>query len=237
MIGADFPKIEFQLFGLELVEPMAIITDTLLGGLSLFFAYKMSKRVTSNLPFYRYWRQFFLVFGIGAFLGGVGHTFYNQFDIIGKIPSWLCGPISIFFVEKAMISVHWNKKLAKQLNQISLIKLSTVYLIFFYLLFFGDKSVVPNLPFLPIAINTIVGISAAAGILGFKYTERISVKFKYFWLGVLIMLPTAFIFLMKINLHQWFDKNDFSHILLMLGITYFYLGIFTLSKGLKQSTI
>jgi hypothetical protein len=30
---------------------------------------------------------------------------------------------------------------------------------------------------------------------------------------------------MKINLHQWFDKNDLSHILMMIGITYFYLGV------------
>ena len=51
MIGADYPKIEFQLFGLELVEPMAIITDTLLGGLSLFLLTKCQK---ASLQVYRF---------------------------------------------------------------------------------------------------------------------------------------------------------------------------------------
>ena len=197
----------------------------------------MSKGITSGLPFYRNWYLFFLIFGWGAFLGGIGHTFYNQLGILGKIPSWLAGPSSIFFLERAMISLHWNKTLTKRLNRLASAKLVAVYLVFFYLLIFADRSANPNLPFLPIAFNTIIGVSGAAGILGFKYTERISAKFKFFWLGVLIMLPTAFIFLLKINLHQWFDKNDFSHILLMIGITYFYLGIFGLSKGLKQSTV
>ncbi len=237
MIGVDFPKIEFQFMGLELLEPMAIITDTLMGGLSLFFAYKMSKNINSELPFYKNWKLFFILFGIGAFVGGIGHTFYNQLGIVGKIPSWISGPLAIFFLEKAMISLYWNKNTVRLLNQISIIKLVVVFLVFLYLLIFADKTHNPNLPFLPVAINTIVGVSSAAGILGFKYTERISVKFKYFWLGVLVMLPTAFIFLLKINLHQWFDKNDFSHILLMIGITYFYLGIFGLYKGLKQSAV
>ena len=237
MIGMDFPKIEFQFLGLDLVEPMAIITDTLLGGLSLFFAYKMSRNINSELPFYKNWKLFFIIFGLGAFLGGIGHTFYNQLGIVGKIPSWLSGPASIFFLEKAMISIYWDKKMTKRLNQLAAIKLVLIYLVFFYLLIFADRSGNPNLPFLPVAINTIIGVSSAAGILGFKYTTRISTKFKFFWLGVLIMLPSAFIFLMKINLHQWFDKNDFSHILLMIGITYFYLGIFSIAKGLKQSAL
>lgn len=237
MIGMDYPKIRFEFLGLELLEPMAFVTDTLLGGLSLFFAYKMTKHIDSNLPFYKNWKLFFIIFGLGAFVGGIGHTFYNQLGIIGKIPSWVSGPVAIFFLEKAMISLHWNKKLIKTMNQVSVVKLALVYLAFLYLLLFADKSGNPNLPFLPVAINTILGVTSAAGVLGFKYTEKISAKFKFFWLGVLIMLPTAFIFLMKINLHQWFDKNDFSHILLMIGITYFYLGIFGLSKGLKQSQV
>lgn len=232
MIGLDFPKIEFQMFGLELLEPMAIITDTIMGGLSIYFGIRVLN-FKKSIPFYKFWALFFLVFGIGSILGGIGHTFYNQFGLVGKVPSWLCGPISIYFGERAMISMHWKNDSKKQLVKWFNIKLIVVYIIFLYLLFFVRNDN-PNLPFLPIAINTILGLTATVGVLGFKYMEKISVKFKFFWLGILIMLPSAFIFLFKINVHQWFDKNDFSHILITIGMVYWYLGVTKLAKGLNH---
>jgi len=234
MIGIDFPKIEFQLFGLDLLEPMSLITDGILGLLSIFFAFKLAK-INSKLPFYIYWKWFFLIFGIGMIFGGIGHTFYNQLGMYGKVWAWIFGPIGIFLSEKAMIATHWNTKTKKTLNKLIILEMILTYIAFIILLFTADDSKKSTLPFLPIAINTMVGFIGVVGILSFKYTEKLSVKFKYFWLGILIMLPTALIFLMKINLHQWFDKNDFSHILFIIGITYFFLGVYNLSKGLKQT--
>jgi hypothetical protein len=236
MIGADFPKMQFQMFGLELVEPMSLILNTIMGLYSVYLGYRIFK-LNKSLPFYKYWQLFFVFFGVGAFVGGLGHVFFNQWGITGKIPSWLFGPISIYFIERAMISIHWNKKLAKKLKLISNIKLGIVYLIFLYLLITVGYPQGKTTPFLPIAINTIIGIIATAGALGFRYTEKYSAKFKFFWLGVLILLPTAFIFLLKINVHPWFDKNDFSHILFIIGITYFYLGVKGVANGLKQSAL
>jgi len=235
MIGVDYPKIEFQLFGLELLEPMALITDSVLGFLSLFFAFKLTK-INSKLPFYIYWKWFFIIFGIGMIFGGIGHTFYNQLGMKGKVLAWVFGPIGIFLSEKAMIATHWNNKTKTILNKLIVVEMIITYVAFVILLLTADKSKISTLPFLPIALNTIIGFIGVVGMLSFKYTEKLSVKFKYFWLGILIMLPTALIFLMKINLHQWFDKNDFSHILFIIGITYFFLGVHHLSKGLKQTT-
>jgi hypothetical protein len=73
--------------------------------------------------------------------------------------------------------------------------------------------------------------------IAYLIEQILSAKFKFFWLGVLILLPTAFIFLLKININKWFDKNDFSHVLFIIGITYFYLGISGVAKGLKQSAV
>jgi len=233
MIGVDFPKIEFELFGMQLLEPMALITDSILGILGVFLAYKISK-IKSALLFYKYWKLFFLLFGIGAFVGGLGHAFYNQWSFYGKIPSWLFGPVSIYFAEKAMISSHWDNGKKKVFNKIADSKLILVYIAWVLILFFGNEDKVSTQPFLPIAINTILGLLTFVGYLGFKYTEKFSAKFKFFWLGVLILIPTAFIFLLKINVHQWFDKNDMSHILMMLAVVYFYLGVKKVSEGLKQ---
>lgn len=232
MIGIDFPKIGFELFGMQLLEPMALITDSILGAMGVYFAYSVSK-IKSPLPFYKNWKLFFLIFGIGAFLGGLGHTFYNQWSFYGKIPSWLCGPITIYFAEKAMTSSHWDNAKKKIFTKISNVKLVLSYSVWLLVLLFGNEEKISTQPFLPIIINTTFGLLTFVGYLGFKYTEKFSAKFKFFWLGVLILIPTIFIFLMKINVHQWFDKNDMSHVLMMMALVYFYLGVKKLSEGLK----
>ena len=230
MIGADFEKIQFVLFGWELVEPMALITDTIMGTISIIFGLKVAKLKSSH-PFYLYWSLFFIIFGIGSFWGGFAHAFYGYWGIPGKIPSWISGPTSVYCLEQAMISANKKEKWIKRFKGISFWKLVVVLVSFILVLTFADLKEKPELGFLPIAINTIVGVSFFAGVLGLIYVKRGYVSlYKYFSLGVLIMLPSSFVFLMKINLHQWFDKNDLSHVLLTLGITYFFIGVRKLHK-------
>ncbi|MBK6950725.1 MAG: hypothetical protein IPH24_01425 [Crocinitomicaceae bacterium] len=233
MIGADFEKIHFVLFGLNLVEPMAFITDLIMGSLSIYFAFKV-RQIESNLAFYTYWRLFFVIFGYGAILGGIGHTFFNQLGVAGKFPSWICGPLTVYCLEQAMISIHPIEKRFNLFKLISTLKLFVVYTVFIVICINAPITEKIELPFLPIAINTILGVSFAAGILAYWYKKKLSAKFKYFYLGVLVMLPASAIFLLKINLHQWFDKNDLSHVLMSAGIIYFYIGITKISKGLKE---
>ena len=48
---------------------------------------------------------FFWFFGTGMFLGGIGHLMFNYLGFYGKYLPWLMGIVSIYFVEKAMISL------------------------------------------------------------------------------------------------------------------------------------
>ncbi len=223
MIGADFEKIQFVLFGLDLVEPMAIITDTILGVFSVWFAWKLAKR-NSNHSFRTYWIWFYLVFGIGAFVGGLGHTFFNYWGIPGKFPSWIAGPMSIYLLEQAMISVHPSDERIAQFKLASFWKMILVYVAFSLVCYYAPIEENAQLAFLPTAINTILGVTLTAGFLGRYYVKALNVDYRFFVWGVLVMLPTAFIFLLKINLHPWFDKNDLSHVLMLIGIAFFYKG-------------
>lgn len=223
MIGADFEKIQFVMFGLDLVEPMAVVTDTVLGVLSVVLGWRLN-RIKTDHPFRSYWIWFFFIFGVGAFLGGLGHTFFNYTGIPGKFPSWLAGPMSIYMLEQAMIAAHPDDDALSVFKLISFWKMMFVYLVFGLVCTYAPIHENPQLAFLPIAINTILGVILTAGFLGRYYAKRLKPEFKYFVYGVIVLLPTAFIFLLKINLHPWFDKNDFSHILMMIGIYYFYLG-------------
>ena len=224
MIGADFEKIHFVLFGLDLLEPMALITDTILGVLSVVLGLLLSK-IKIDIPFRTYWIWFFLVFGVGAFLGGLGHTFYLYWGLAGKFPSWIAGPLSIFLLEQALIAVHPNMERLRLYKLLSFWKMVLVYIAFAIVCYIAPEEKKATLPFLPIAINTILGVILTAALLGNYYSKIIAIEFKYFVFGVIILLPTAFIFLMKVNLHQWFDKNDLSHVLMMIGFFYFNLGV------------
>ena len=113
MIGADFEKIQFELFGWDLLEPMALVTDSVLGLLSLGLGLALS-RVKIEHPFRTYWIWFYILFGMGAFVGGLGHAFFNYWGVAGKFPSWILGPASIYMLEQGMIAVHPdNKKISK----------------------------------------------------------------------------------------------------------------------------
>ena len=224
MIGADFEKIEFVLFGLKLLEPMAFVTDTILAIVSIYFAYKVGT-FNSNHPFYTYWRWFYIIFGLGAFAGGLGHLMLNYWGVAGKFPSWICGPISVYCLEQGMISIFPDERKYALFKLLSTLKFIIVFAIFIVICATQPIADRLDLPFLPIAINTIFGVTITAGALGLYYSKVLSPRFKYFYLGVLVMLPSAFIFLLKINLHQWFDKNDLSHMLMIAGIIYFYLGL------------
>ena len=236
MIGTDFEKIQFVLFGLNLVEPMAIILDTLLAVVSIYLGYKIGL-IKSNHPFYTYWKWFFLIFGIASFFGGLGHTFLNYWGMGGKFPAWICGPFAIYCLEQGMIAAEPNEKRLSLYKLLSAIKLLIVYVVFVIICSKQTIGLNIKLPFLPIAINTIIGILLSAGLLGLIYKKKLSKDFKYITLGVLVLIPTAFIFLMKINLHQWFDKNDLSHILQLIGIIYFYIGIKKIAESKLLTTV
>lgn len=237
MIFADFEeKIEFTLFGWQMLEPMALITDTILGGLSIYMGLRL-KRFKTDHPFYEYWTWFFFIFGIGAIYGGLAHGFYNYWGVFGKTPAWFIGPISVYLVEQAMISAYPNKKTIKLLKGISFWKMIVVLIIWLLIVTVGPLEEKPGLGFVPIALNTIVGVSAFAGGIGWNLykKKKISISYKYFYLGVIAMLPCAFAFLFKINLHPWFDKNDLSHVFMIAGLIYFYIGIKKLyQEGINQ---
>ena len=230
MIGKDFPPNNFELFGLNLTDPSDFIYNMVLATTCFLLAYKVRKLGTHTL-FYKGWWLFFLYLGISTFYGGFGHVFFNYFNVYGKLLSWIFAPISIYWAEIAMISVHKNSKFVKSVKRIFLVKLILVYLAIIVIWGLVDVLQKPQIPFLPNAINSIVGLLIGVGIASIVYHKTQHKNFRYFYFGILAILPSAFIFLMKINLHKWFTKNDFSHLLMLFGIVFFYFGVEKLHKA------
>jgi hypothetical protein len=224
MIGQDFPKIEWHLLGLDLLEPNAIIGDLILFSISLWMASTLRLRAKSH-PFYSYWQKFFLWFGWGFLFGGFGHLLYNYLGLWGKYPSWLMGMVGTYFLSLAQISL-WPNERQKNIFRWSATLLLfcgiiTEIMVFNLINLSFDQSkglVVPSL---------ISGIYMLFSLfyMGIYYQKYYHPNFKYFWMAVLILLPSALIQNQKINLHQWFDRNDFSHILLAFTLFLYWKGI------------
>ncbi len=218
-------KIEFAMFGLDLVEPNTLITDGILGLLSMFLGLKIGQ-LAAPQNFFRNWQRFLLIFGLGAFLGGLGHVFYNYLGIAGKVPAWVLGIISVYFIEYSMISIHPEKRMITILTRISSIKLIILLGSVMLVLASGDPGNKENLCIVLVILNSLLGVTLSAGLLGLHYYRLgISENYGFLVLGVMVMLPSSAVFLMDINLYQWFDKNDLSHLLLAIGIIIFYMGL------------
>ncbi len=228
LIGEDYDKIKVIIFDLQLLEPNVFITDVIMAFISIAIAYKLYQ-IRKTGSFYNNWYLFFLIFGISSFAGGIGHLMFYYFGVWGKFFTWITGIQCIYYIEKAMISIHPMQGKQRTFMLLSKTKLLLVYLIFGWICFTQPIQEKPGLAFLPIAFNTIFGVILSAGVLGYSYSKTIHKDFRFIYLGVLIMVPSAVFFLMKINIHPWFDKNDISHILMTVGILYFYLGIKKLS--------
>jgi hypothetical protein len=228
-IGQDFPKLECSLMDYKILEPNALVTDTLMAFVSLYLGYLLYKK-HFNTTLSKRWFQFFILFGISSFLGGLGHALFYYFGAMGKMPNWITGIVAIYLIERAMTSEIVAEASRKKYENFIFYKMILVFIIFAWVISTQAINEKPELGFLPLAIHTIVGVLTSAGILGYSLSKTKNAAFKYFYWGVAIILPSAFFFLMKINPINWFDKNDVSHLFITIGIIYFYIGTVEVSN-------
>jgi hypothetical protein len=224
IIGQDFPKLEWSFMDYIILEPNALVTDTIMALVSLYLAYLLYKKHL-NTNFSNRWLNFFIVFGISSFLGGLGHALFYYFGAMGKMPNWITGIVAIYMIEYAMSAEIVSDDFRKKYEKFIFWKMILVFAIFFWVVSTQAIDEKPEIGFLPVAIHTIIGVFYSAGILGYKLSKTKNEAFIYFYWGVLIILPSAFFFLLKINPTNWFDKNDISHLCITAGIIFFYNGV------------
>lgn len=224
IIGQDFEKMRFSAFGLDLLEPNAIIGDLLIFFLSLFFAFKVYPLISTK-KFFKYWFYFFIVFGFGFLLGGLGHLFFNYWGIPGKYAGWYFSVFSVFFAEQAMLDAWQNLKLKTLFQKISVVKLFIVLIAMFLFYNFSNFEADEQRGLLIPAANSFVGLFSTVGFLSWQFQTKVHDSFKFFWVGVLITIPSGVFQMFKINIHPWLDRNDVAHILLIISIFFYFRAI------------
>jgi hypothetical protein len=222
LVGKDYPKIELELFGLDLVEPNAFIGDTIILIVALVFYNKIKKQQENDSLFLKNWKLFYLWFGISFFCGGLGHLLYNYTGLIGKTPSWILGMVASFFIEQAMFSIYPKVEKRKTLKQISWIKLIVFVVLEIVVLTTFDLSQAPEKGLILPTLCSTIGLLFCLGVLGVYYQKRIHSSFRFLWYSVFILIASAIPQSLKINFHQYFDRNDISHVFLIIGLILYY---------------
>lgn len=223
LIGENFEKISFELFGLQLLEPNGFISDILLAAVSLFFAFKVSRFSIKN-TFFSSWSIFFVIFALSSIFGALGHLLFNYWGLPGKYPAWFLILGSVFFVERAMFSLLPQNNFRKVLNTLSWAKLFTAILGVILTILYVDLTDYSKGMKIP-TLNTVIGLSFSLGVLSFYFIKKIHPSFRYFIISVLIMIPAALFQSFKINIHPLFDKNDASHVILIIGLIFYYIAL------------
>jgi hypothetical protein len=205
-------KIEFSLFGLDLLEPMAFVTNMVVV-ITCMIAYLRTRELTSGYA--RWWKAFFISFALASFFGALSHVFWNYWWFYGKIPSWFFGVVATTCSAFAMLEVARLQKKVKNLWRSILLVRAMLVLAMAY--FFWK--------FLFVAIDTIVIYISFAGIYGAILWRKGYAHMRYNMLAMVFLIPTGFIFLLKIDLHEWMNREDLSHLLMCVSIFFFSEGV------------
>lgn len=229
-IGSDFEKMEFSWFGLDLLEPNALLTDTLIA----IFAFIFAILVIRNFPkqsFYNRWKWLFLLQGISFFLGGLGHVLYNYTGVWGKFVPMIFATGFVMMVEHSMLTLIPENKQRIFLT-LSKIKAAVALIVLTTMMFTMDvENNLEKLLLVP-SLNTTIGYFATLLFLGIKYGRTKSRALLLLPISVLALIPAAIFQMQKINLHPWFDRNDVGHVLIIITLFLYYYAI----KGYYRDT-
>jgi hypothetical protein len=221
LIGKDFEKMQWEFMGYELVEPNALLSDGLLGLVAIVLAISLSK----NTNYTKAWALFFFWMGPSFFLGGFSHIFFNYWGILGKIPPLFMMLIATFYAELAMNQIHFNGELQKKNNLFITIKLVGMFAFLLMFIFAVDMGKNVQLTIVVPSINSVIGFTFALVYLPLKYAKHYGLNFKPFQYAFVVTLLAALVQALKLNIHPWFDRNDFSHLLLIVSLYFYYKGI------------
>lgn len=208
-MSANANIITFELLGLQLQEPMALFTNW---AIASFAFYSFLKLVNEKDAFIKHWRLFFGFLALSMFLGGIGHLFFHYLGIYGKMPSWILGVFAGCHALFALFTNYSSERIQKY-------KL-TVWLYSTIILFLAISMQL----FVFIAIDAILKY-VLCGIISFYWFKQGIINLRWIGIGVIVLIPSSFIFLLKLSPHLWFNKDDLSHVLMFCCITFFYKGV------------
>jgi len=215
--------IHFSLFGLDLMEPMALITNWMIASFCLFAAFKLKGSSDKTI---RLFTVFYGCLAISTFFGGLGHVFFQYTGLYGKLPSWIFAILAGIFAGKAVLEVWGDRPGKKFLHNFLIVKSVVLLLLSIW-----------TLKFIFVTLDAILTYLLYCGYMAWKLWKAEVTAMRFLVFGVLVSLPSAFIFLLKLNPHRYLNKDDLSHLLMLACVIFFYKGIDLLRKSVSTKSV
>jgi len=203
---------------MKIAEPMTVFTDYLISGQIIILSYfLLSNKHSSTSQIF--WIIGFGFIGLGALFGGTSHGFKEYFSgrtnfIIWKLTTLSVGFGSFFTLLGSIGSSIRNDAFRNFMLILSVVSL-TVYVVRMRT---HHEFIDLVIYYLPLMI-TILFIKL---ISWYNWDDPSSLPIIF---AIGITLAGSIIQVLKIGLHEHFNHNDIFHLIQMVGIYFFYLGI------------
>ncbi len=221
----EFEVIHYDFLGLHLQEPIALLYNWLVAILCLFWFLKLKPVNESVIN----WRYFFLVFSITSLFAGLAHSLYYYTGIYGKMPHWIGGIIAGYFAGKGMVALMVKSKASRYL---------TLFLNFKMLL--NSILAISLVSFLFVILDSALTYIIYCIGISISLIKKGEKHLKLFIYGVVISFMGAMSFLFKIDISLYFNREDFSHIFILISLFFFYFAVRKIEEkaiSMEQNTI
>jgi len=215
-----------HIFGFDLLEPVTVLTNVIISGFCLYFYLKLN-HIGSQIKLKKYWRLFFLFFGISAILGGIAHGFKPYFEPLVFYYVWLSmnltGLVITYFLLRSNLEFANPEKPKKQLLQLLILSVTLLFLFI---------TIVSN-NFLSVKING--GIAVIISLITHFQTYRKGLPGSgYISFGFTFSLLSIVVHSTQFSISEWFNYKDISHVIMNISLYFIFLGV-TRKLGSKES--
>lgn len=211
----DMTKVQWM--GITILEPVTVLTNLLITSVCLYAFLKIRKLEHTN-SIQKLLQYFFLFMAMATAIGGIlGHGFLYVTGMYGKLPGWYISMLAVAFFERASI-LHARPLMRASLGN-----------------FFSVFNYIEVVAFMLLAFKTLnfrfVEMHATYGLFVVVFCFELYTYFKqkdrgsiYIFMGTLLAGIAALTHLFKLGIHEWFNYNDVSHVIMATGIFFYYKG-------------
>jgi hypothetical protein len=200
-----------MLLFIQLAEQSNFVTDLIFATVLWLLSQKMSE-FEGNSLFIKAWKQYFILTGAGALIGGFGHLFSFYLGMNLKVASWVIGLFALYFLEKDMLQLV---KLPSFLNYILISKL----------LIFSALSIYFKL-FTYTKTGITIGMVGIVCTSLYYFYQKTNIKSYFIVLGgVLGNGIGGIIHALNLQFSEWFNGGDIAHLISCVCFWGIYVGL------------
>lgn len=187
------------------------ITDMILAAVLFLLSFFLS-RMTSKTAYQQMWQYYFVMMGLAALIGGIGHLLSLHAGKSILLISWFIVIWATYYLETSTFFGIYEASFIRKLLLIKSILL-TIWL--FY-----------TQTFFPVTLALIIGMAGiVCTVLYLQYVKTTESANIIIITAILSGSLSALVRVFHINLATWFNANDLAHIMSACSYYGLYVGI------------